>query len=216
MKRSAVIALAFILIIACIGCSSGKSKSTTVSDNIQVSDIFSVEVQTGDPYALFSKKDTRTRESYADGLSALYESCFNMPEVLASTMSAFPTAAHECGVESANPAAIDNSLDGDMQTALLDKLSELIENPKTEFRYAKWSGKANMLFMMPRDGTDETNPDTMMLFWDAVTVSDHSLLAIAVTYENGDTEYGYFDLNGGFQRFVPISDDKPAHFYIPS
>lgn len=205
MKRG-ILLLACVCMLLCPGCSS---PSQAKDDGlIQVSDIFSVEVATGDPYGLFAREDTRTRESYKNAIESLYETCYNLPGGLASTLSAFPTAVHECGFESANPMAVLNGMDGTSQAVLLDKLAEILNDPSTEFRLSTWDGKANMLFLLPRNFDDDSKG--MVLFWDSVSVTNHHLLAVAVTYEDGHKEYGYYNLEGGFQRFIPISEDKPA------
>lgn len=207
MKRG-VLLLACVCMLLCPGCNSNSSGQAKDKEPIQVSDIFSVEVLTGDPYGLFAREDTRTRESYKNAIESLSETCYNLPGALASTLSAFPTAVHECGYESANPMAVLNGMDGASQKVLLNKLAEILSDPSTEYRLSTWDGKSNMLFLLPRNFDDDSKG--MVLFWDSVSVTDHHLLAIAVTYEDGHKEYGYYSLEGGFQRFIPISDDKPA------
>lgn len=206
--RRGLLLLICVCMLLCSGCTSNNSGQTKDNEPIQVSDVFSVEFVTGDPYGLFAREDTRTRESYEDGLESFYGTCYNLPWALASTLSAFPTVVHECGFESANPMAVANAMDGASQEVLLDKLLEIFNDPSTEYRVSSWSGKANMLFLVPRD--DEDLSKGLMLVWDSVIVTDHKMVAVAVTYEDGHTEYGYYDLDSGYQRFIPISDDKPA------
>lgn len=220
MKKKGVFAIIFALVLLlCVSCGQSDSADTSTSKpvisipagNPTVSDIFSVEILTGDPFNLFGEPESEPQD-YNEAANALYQECYEQPEVLASTLSAFPTAVHECGLTSANPAAIDNAMDtpngGDLQKQLLDKLGDLLERPNTQYRLTKWSGTANMLFMMPRDSDAALTPMNMMLYWDRVQYQDHSLLAVAVQYDDDTVEYGYFDLNGGFQRFVPILDDQ--------
>ncbi len=218
MKKMAAIAIILILAL-CTSCGQNQPADALTStpvipispSNPTVSDIFSVEILTGDPYNLFGKAEAEPKD-YSEAANTLYEQCYNQPEVLASTLSAFPTAVHECGLASANPAAIDNAMDtpsgGALQQQLLDKLGDLLERPSTQYRFAEWSGAANMLCMNQRDENGPLTPENMMLFWDRAYLQDHSLLAVAVQYDDDTVEIGYFDLDGGFQRFVPIMDDQ--------
>ena len=178
--------------------------------------------------------------SYADALEAtdaLAKLCMERPEVLASTMSAFPNAVQELYSDSYSDPVYLNSLmrDGDAcldAYLLLDAAlhGNILRNALVNL--TTWSGKADVLYLTDAsDDSEETSSDTTFwevthedggensttaimimsndydLTWVTEELENAPILIILKIHDDGTHDIGRFLLSGGFQRIVPIEDD---------
>lgn len=148
---------------------------------------------------------------YAEVVNALYKICHEQPEVLAATISAFPKQLQRNGVTVSDPKAAPMNLDemmngengGDVQLLLLVLLHNILEDPQTKFAFAEWSGPANILCMAKHDPDGPDSMENFYLYWEETNLEDAKVLGIVTGEDSRDHEFAYFDLAGGFQRFVP-------------
>lgn len=175
------------------------------------------------PFASGDYEKSNTSES-AD---QLYRLCTMQPEVLASTMSAFPTVVTEVlGLNDADPLALEAVLEGEnggeLQLDMLGVLKSLMANPGVKYRFANYTGACDLLYLsecepvvnleaLPNQNSSENQQNSstksdiadLALVWGKTTLSDAKVLVMSATYDNNVTETGYFYLKGGFQRLLP-------------
>lgn len=166
------------------------------------------EYASPDIYPPFGEDKSETMDSPNDAANALYRLCYEQPEVLASTMSAFPSVTGLEGLSVDHPIELDQAIeaaDGKIvQETLLAKLKALLEADTTQVVFGYWSGPTKMIYMVKRDENAEASPANMTLQWEDVMLEDEPIFGIAVPRETGDKDFGFFAMKYGFQRVIPI------------
>lgn len=145
-------------------------------------------------------------DTVEDAVHELICVCTAQTEVLASTMSAFPVYFGESEIfASSEPDYLDDRMDDEdgfsVYFALSMCLIDVLE--KAECGLGTWSGEAQVLFMTERV-KDPSTPKDFGLAWDTVMLEDEQVLVIAQEV-NGQKNYAYFLVSGGFQRMIPVS-----------
>lgn len=152
--------------------------------------------------------DLDCTELYGDDnalANALYERCHEQPEMLAATVSAYPTLLQNCGIAQSDALEIDQILDndsrgGEIQQQLLDALKAMLESGEVSYDYGYCDRfYTNMLYSIATttSGQSLTAKD-VNLIWVPVNMSGQAYCTI--TNQNGET--GYFSLDMALQRFV--------------
>lgn len=173
--------------------------------------IFSSEVSEHDPDLIpFATNQNYETFSTAEVQQALLEICTNQPEVLASTISAFPSVITEvAGISETDPIALDDLMDGedgaDVQLSLLRALRLLLENPGVSYQYGNYTGTGDLLCLRARDPNADPSPSNLELVWTQFEMKNTKILTITANYDDRIKETGYFYLAGGFQRFKPTN-----------
>lgn len=137
--------------------------------------------------------------------NALYGQCHNQPELLAATISAYPTLVKNCGLNSSDALELDRMMDydsdgGEIQAKLLAELKRMLESGQVKYDYGTCDMVCvNMLYSIATvtPGQELTPPD-VNLIWVPVNMSGQRYCMI--TDEYGET--GYFSLDMALQRFV--------------
>lgn len=145
---------------------------------------------------------------FESATNQMFSICYNIPELLASVMSAFPTALAEIDVDIADPEDLNQRLSkddsGELRNSLTDKLRELLENPATRFAVFSGNGEFWLLDLGSTENASE-------LTWKQTEIHQRSAIyAVRVTYADGTQETGYFYLPEGFLRVVPIPADSSS------
>lgn len=156
---------------------------------------------------LSKSSEVKQSDKLWQAINALYESCYNQPEVMVATLSAFPSLAEECGFTSSDPLEMDEELNspegGEIQQRSRKILADFLEDPSTEYGFAKWTGKADMLGMDMKDPQGGLTPQNMILLWTTLDAKDANVLILSHQASDNSREVGYFYIEGGFQRFIP-------------
>lgn len=148
--------------------------------------------------------------STAEARQALLELCASQPEVLAATVSAFPSVITDvAGLSETDPIALDELMDGenaaDTQLALLQTLRLLLDAPGVSYQYGKYSGTGDLLYLRMRDPNAKLDPSNLELVWDQAEMKNAKVLIVTANYDDRIREVGYFYLAGGFQRLKPTN-----------
>lgn len=174
------------------GCSQNASPSSSSADDTAQEMATVVEGLT--------LRDDATVEEQQAALTTLYHHCYATPEILAATMSAFPTTALECEyIYDADAAAIDDVLSwsedgGAAQEWLLDALLSLLADSNTEVQMYTFAGEAEVydLRYVDQEQPDVFTPQNMALYLEKFRSEGADILGITVKYEDGVQETGYF------------------------
>lgn len=168
------------------------------------------EYATPDIHPPFGADKSELMDNCTDAANALYQLCYAQPEVLTATMSAFPeltgftgTAAEHC---TAIEAALESADGGKVQKALLEKLKTALEADTTQMVFGYWTGQTVMTYMVKRDETAEATPENMTIVWEYVELEDEPIFGIAIPRRDGGKDFGYFAMQYGFQRIIPVID----------
>ncbi len=145
-------------------------------------------------------------DSADEAADELYGLCLRQPEVLASTVSAFSAMLDAAEVNTHDPVELDDSFDqeggGETQMVLATVLAGVLST--AEYQLDTWSGEAEVLYMVERVA-DPKQPQDFGLAWGDATLKDEQILVISWgPYNNGQRDFGYFLVSGGFQRILPI------------
>ncbi len=154
----------------------------------------------------FGSDCSNLRGDKVAAIHSLYEICYDQPETLASTVSAFPSLLAQCGVTTHDPVEIDYMLEAEygaaLQQKLLETLDEFLDDPRLDVGFSTMKEDVWMLYMYTRDPKQSSSPTNIGLFWAPVPADSSPQLVITYHGENGD-EVGRFDLQTKFQRNVP-------------
>lgn len=169
--------------------------------------LYNILSSVSDPTNPLSGAKTGNGGEFSEAANELYRVCFQQPEVLAATMSAFPQHLRTIGIEDADPAHLDDLIDsengGEIQRVLLDLLKELLEDPNTQFAFAEWSGQVDMIYMDQRDPDAPDSSSNYYLYWETTKLNNAKIFGMEIGNTPEQREFAYFYLDGGFQRFVP-------------
>lgn len=138
-----------------------------------------------------------------------------MPEVLASTISGFPSIATElCGTS--DPLEIEQQLEGegggDLQKMLVGALALILTDEHTVFGSCEYTGDVQMLGLhLDSEPSDSSSlaPSDVSLVWYTEHLDKHpECLSITVLVadpadQSSHYEVAAFWLHGGLQRFEP-------------
>lgn len=134
------------------------------------------------------------------------EACLK-PEVLASTLSAFPSLITRLKIPVSDPIELEKYLENlaqDHRELILIGLWGMLEDEgTTEIMFGKTSGDSDMLGMEMIDEDGPLDSSNHRLVW--VKRRFDEALQVRVTYfvDDETEEVGYFDLERGFNRCVP-------------
>lgn len=148
-----------------------------------------------------------SQEEQVRMFSELYYKSHAMPEVLATTMSAFPTLAKAAGMRDVDAQSIDWTLSfepngGEVQEALLRSLIEqVLLDESTEVKFYSCTGTATQLVLIIPDDADPT-PETVEIGEEEVELGGVTLMAVTVHYADGASETGYFDVASDYRRTI--------------
>lgn len=159
-----------------------------------------------------------TYTSTEDAVAALNQLCYQQPEVMASTISAFPNALKIAGITTTDPILIDELLSSTTDAAMTQIMlamgwSSVLKT--ADYTIDTWSGRADVLYMYQIDPDAEPTPANFALAWDTAELKDEAVLGIHWRSSDGSEEYfGYYLISGGFQRLIPKFDvpatDSPS------
>lgn len=139
----------------------------------------------------------------------LLNTCCEMPEVLASTMSAFPEYIKTGGFYNADPLALDKACSGENGYECRERLEYLLhhvlDDDQTELVFGYGSGDVKMTQMRKLDASGPDSPDNFELFWEDRRLKDAKQLRITHFNLDGEAEVCYLDLSEGFTRCVPAT-----------
>lgn len=147
---------------------------------------------------------------YDEIANALYQICFNQPETLASTVTAFPEMLQAAGYDETDPIEFEKIFNQpgsiEDQNRVLWLLRDILENPDTEFDFVKWSGDVKIMGMVKVDESQPSSPQNITLAWFEDTLDDAKVVTIAVPRSDGGYDQALLHLGSGFCRFVPIGE----------
>lgn len=135
--------------------------------------------------------------------------CWHMPEVLASTVTAFPSHLEQTGIFCSDPLELDKMFDGEDAMEVFVRaysaLDRLLQDEHTEFVFGYGSGNAKIMRIRKLDESARNSSANFELYWDDVCLEEAKQLCI--TYHDGSiTEVCYLDLSEGFARCVAASE----------
>lgn len=139
----------------------------------------------------------------------LFEACQAMPEVLAATMSAFPSILEEATIKTSDPIELDNLMDGgdggEIQATLLKCFVELLASEDTEIEFGLTSGRVDMTFARERNPEAESYaPANIEICWERMMLQDARQVRITSYVRKDAPESLYLDLEHGFARCIAV------------
>lgn len=160
----------------------------------------------------FTEELLPNQDHVPEEVQYLYDTCYNLPPALASTVSAFPSITQTCGLHTSDPAEINSLLytsqDGaELQEKLLNALQELLESKGTDLEIVHVSGEVRLSQAYRDDPPVYEGYETLSLFWsDSVNLRDATQLKITRNFADGSKEIGYFDIDNGYCRCLSTQD----------
>lgn len=190
MKKSVKRILAMLICIAAIqlsGCNAKDIQDVSSSDAAQ------------------SETEPEVFRYGDKALDTLYQFSTDKPEVLASTVSAFPSILEKCHINTDDPIEIFDLLCFDehgreYQVALLEELDAMFLSSDFSFEYHEWSCQATYLTRRILDPDAKMTPANIKLVWNDGYFQDRWVITLTNKTNDDTEEVGYFDMDNGFAR----------------
>lgn len=211
MKMKSIAKLLLSSALSCAiclsGCSSGgHTTNTTATSETAIS--FPQSVSSAQLIEL-----SENNSEYNEIANALLVLSMEMPEVLASTISGFPSIATEfCGTS--DPLEIEQQLEGeggrDLQKTLVGALAVILTDKYTVYNFCQYAGDVQMLGLhLDPELSDKSDPgpSDVSLVWYTEHLDQYpnclSITALVADPDDHSSSYemAVFWIHGGMQRF---------------